>query len=68
MMNDQIYIWPSPLHWIWSTEIIFQNLQIFHHILLNSAIFRGGALLKSMQIPEKRIETVRNHMETVGTC
>jgi len=23
---------------------------------------------KSMQIPEKRIETVGNHVKTVGTC
>ena len=59
---------PAPPHWIWSTEILFQNFQIFHDILLNLANFRGGALSKSMQIPKKRIKTVGNHVQTVGTC
>ena len=31
----------------------FQNLQIFHHILLNFAIFRGGATLEKHADPEK---------------
>jgi len=46
----------------------FLNLSISNHILLNFAIFHGGALSKSMQIPKKRIETVGNHVRTVGTC
>ena len=28
----------------------------------------GGPMLKSMQIPGKRIETVGNQVKTVGTC
>ena len=42
--------------------------QVLHHILLNFANFRGGPLSKSMQITKKRIETVGNHVQTVGTC
>jgi len=52
----------SPLHWIWSTEILLQNFQIFHDILLNFATLLGGPPSKSMQISKKRIETVRNHV------
>ena len=44
---------PPPPLWIWSSEILFQNFQIFHNILLNFANFRGRPLSKSMQIPEK---------------
>ena len=57
----------SPL-WIWSTEILFQIFQIFHNILLNLANFGGRPMTKSMQIPEKRIHSVGNHVKTVGTC
>jgi len=32
------------------------------------ANFGGRPMTKSMQIPEKRIETVGNHVKTVGTC
>ena len=45
-----------------NTEILFQNLQIFHDILLNLANFGGRPMTKSMQIPGKRIETVGNHV------
>ena len=41
-------------------------IQIFHHILLNLANFGGRPMSKSMQIPEKRIETVENHVKTIG--
>ena len=43
-----------PPHWIWSTDICFQNLQIFHYILLNFAIFRGGATFEKHADPEKQ--------------
>jgi len=32
---------PSPPHWIWSNEIIFENLQIFNHIY-STLLFSGG--------------------------
>jgi len=51
-----------------NTEVLFQNFQIFHDILLNLANFGGRPMTKSMQIPGKRIETVGNHVKTVGTC
>ena len=57
---------PIPPLWIWSTEILFQIFEIFHNILLNSANLGGGAVSESIQIPEKRIEEVGNHVETVG--
>jgi len=60
--------WPSPPLSVWSAEILFQNFQIFYNILLNWAIFVGGVMSKSMQIPNKRIETVGNHVETFWTC
>ena len=57
-----------PPHWIWSTETLFQNFQIFDDILFNLANFLEEALSKSMRISKKRIETVGNHVQTVGTC
>jgi len=51
-----------------SAEILFRNFHIFHNILLNLANFEGVPVPKSMQIPNKKIETVRNHVKTVGTC
>jgi len=33
---------PPPPHWIRSTEILFENIQIFHDILLNFTNIRGG--------------------------
>ena len=52
--HNQIYsqIWPSPPHWIWSIEILFQNLQILHHILLNFC--KGGAFFEKHADPEKK--------------
>ena len=64
----------SPIIGTFSTALnvvhrnLLQNFQIFHDVLLNFANFRGGPLSKSMQILEKRIETVGNHVQTVRTC
>ena len=52
--------WPSPPYWICSTEILFQNFQISHNVLLNFANFWGGPISKSMQITKNRIETIRS--------
>jgi len=63
--QSSIYVpLPSPPIWIWSAKILFQNFQIFHNILLNLANFGGRPMSKSMQIPQKRIETVGNHVKT----
>jgi len=54
----------NPLHRyvIWSTEIVFQNFQIFHNVLLNFAHFRGGAF--QHEIPEKN----RNRGKSRANC
>ena len=67
-LQSEIKNIPSPPLWIWSTEILFQIFQISYNILLNLTNFGGRPMTKSMQIPEKRIHTVGNHVKTVGTC
>ena len=44
---------PSPPCWILSTEILFQNFQIFHSILLKFANLRGGHFRKACRSRKK---------------
>jgi len=44
------------------------KFQIFLDILLNFANFGGRPMTKSMQILEKRVETVGNNVKIVRTC
>ena len=63
-------MWPSPPLWIWCTEILFQNFQIFHDILLNLANFRERPMTKACrsrkkeskqsEITQKQSEPVRS--------
>ena len=39
---------------IWSTEMLFENFQIFHNILLNFVKFRGGQFRKACTSHKKQ--------------
>jgi len=64
----ELYELPSPPHQVWSTEVLFQNFQIFHDDCPKLGKFLVGATFEKLQISKKRIATVGNHVQAVGTC
>ena len=62
---EEVDLSPSPPLWIWSTEILFQNFQVFHNILLYDILgkFRGGVNPQKHADPQKKNQNSRKSRE-----